>query len=180
MERRCYPRIWKTGEAIFTSEVRMALRSFDTSNRHQTLWMLWRIIKDQNAWLSFGRHFFERHWPLERSYQTRQTTAQLLTLLAESEEYFDQVLEKILPLLMPLEGESMFIHRMTTSTSDGSCLISKKPHSTLTALDRVFPNSTLNLPYNLRKALDLIVKASPEMRLNSAWLRLNALCEKRH
>lgn len=166
----------RTGSKYLSdTEVRMALRSLDANSRAQALWMLWRISKDQEAWPVFGGHFFERHWPLERSYQTRQTTSQLLTLLAELEEHFSQALEKILPLLMPIDGESMFIHRMTTPASDGSSLILKEPHGTLTVLDRIFPDGTLNAPHNLREALNKIAEASPEVRLHRAWLRLDAL-----
>ena len=168
---------WSTTGKKYLSdpEIRSSLRALEEANRSQAIWMLWRVVKDQDAWMSFGRRFFERHWPLERSYQTRQTTSQLLTLLAENEAHFDEVFEKILPLLTPLEGESMFIHRMTTSTSDKQSLILKKPHGSLTVFDRVFPDSIHNVPHNLREALDLIVEASPALRLNSTWLRLDAL-----
>lgn len=165
----------KGSKYLSDAEVRTALRSFDASSRAQALWMLGRILNEQNAWLSFGRHFFEHHWPLERSYQTRQTTSRLLSLLVEIEDHFDLASEKILPLLTPLEGDSMFIHRMTTSASGDSSPISRHPHGTLTVLDRVFPDSTLNAPYNLREALDEIAEAAPETRLHSAWLRLDAL-----
>ncbi len=165
----------KGSKYLSDAEVRASLRSFNASSRSRALWMLGRIIEEQKAWRSFGRHFLEQHWPMERFYQTRQTTNRLLSLLAKSEDNFDGVLEKVLPLLTPLEGDSMFIHSMTTSASGESSPISRHPHGTLNVLDRVFPNSTLNAPHNLREALDKIAEAAPETRLHSAWLRLDAL-----
>lgn len=169
---------WSGGNAKYLTdlEVRKAMRSFDDDARSQALWQLWRIVKDQDAWAKLGKRFLANCWPLEKEYQSRQTTNQLLTLAAESGENFPEVVDCILPLLLPLEGESVFIHRITREKSGTSPIVTNWPESVLRVFDHIFPPTMQNVPYNLREGLEKIIEASPSMRLNPTWQRLEAIC----
>ncbi|GAA0616001.1 MULTISPECIES: SIR2 family protein [Thalassospira] len=157
-------------------EVRTAIRSFDDESRAHALWQLGRIVEDYDCWTTFGKRFFKRYWPLEREYQSRKTSSQLLMLTSQSGNHFPDIAETIIPFLVPAERGDMFTHSIISETPS---IASQWPEVVLRIFDRIYPPSMSTAPYNLRKALDEIAQASADLRVDPTWKRLDEICPVR-
>lgn len=160
------------GKSLYSNEeIRKLIRCFDDSMLSQGLWILLNIIKENNNWKTFGRHFFKNIWPKEIIYQTSKTTERLLFLAIETSDHFSDIIKCIEPYLTTIESSSLFLYQLSKD-GDRSTLVSKYPNEILLLLDKVIGNRIESYDNSLQMILSEMEVNDPPIKNLKAWQRL--------
>jgi hypothetical protein len=144
------------------------------------IWALMQIVKEQRAWISFGKPFLEQGWPKEKRFQTEATTRGLLHLADSSGRNFPNVVRTVLPLLTAVPHLDLFLGRTGRNDHrEESDLAAKFPEPMLSLLDRVVPEDSASAPYELGSVIESIAKSQPRVRQDPRWRRLKLLVDRR-
>jgi hypothetical protein len=163
-----------SGEYVTFNECRIALQHMTDEDRAHAIWFVSKIIKDQQAWKSFGKPFIQRAWPRESRMQSASTSRQFIMLATNADDYFRETVQLILPLLTQGEHADLSVYWFRTNDAEGkSELVKKYPESVLAMVDRLIPERPTRVPYELSALLNIITESDPELRQNSRWKRLN-------
>jgi hypothetical protein len=164
----------KSHRYVNYAEARIALQQATKEGREHAIWFLANLVRDQNEWKTFGKHFIQRTWPRERNFQTSTSSRNLAHLAEEAGDEFPDVVKTILPLLGPVDHVDMLIYSGTKN--DGSTpLATRFPDAMLSLLDRVVPEWSIVPPHDLRQILELIAAADPTLRQDQRWRRLDGI-----
>ena len=100
------------------AEARTALQQADDDGRIHAAAFLARIVTEQRIWRAFGKPFIQNAWPREKRYQTEGVSRQLATLAEEAGDQFPDVVQTIVPILVPVQQLDMVLHRMKRDAGD--------------------------------------------------------------
>ncbi|MGF0537295.1 SIR2 family protein [Agrobacterium sp. ES01] len=167
----------KNNKAYITDEeCRRVLQSVDEIGRQTALWSLHRIVKQENAWKSFGKRFFASIWPQEARFQTGAASNTMLLLAGDEPDQFLEVVDTIKDFLRPIDHPDMFIFRHRREDEKrGASLAKRWPHKVLEVADRIVGLKPAYVPNELSALLADIAEADPTLRGTTAWRRLNEL-----
>ena len=133
-----------------------------------------------SKWRRFGKPFLRRAWPTETRCQTHLTSRQLVALAQKAGDSFPEVVEAILPFLVPLSHSSLFVHGLTRQSDEGDeALATRFPDAALALIDKLVPDGPDQLPYNLGSAVEIIAEKKPSLRKDIRWRRLNEIALQR-
>ena len=98
----------------------------------------------------------------------------------KSGNHFPDVVQTILPLLIPVEHLDLLIHRMKKDEDEKETqLAAKFPVPMLALLDRLVPDDPRAAPYDLVSVLNMIAAAAPRLRQDQRWRRLYKVVTRR-
>ena len=166
---------WHQKDVRYVSfeEARVALQQSNDKNRAHAAWRLAIIVKEQRAWRSFGKPFIQLAWPREARFQSEATSRQFADMAEKSGNHFPDVVQTILPLLVPVEHLDVMIHRMKKDEDEKETqLAAKFPVPMLALLDRLVPDDPRTAPYDLVSVLNMMAAAAPRLRQDQRWRRL--------
>ena len=129
--------LWKqkNKEYVSYTEARTALRAVDDAARSHALSFLAGLVQEAGTWSTFGRDFVKRAWPRESRYQTADVSRQFAYLAEQSGEDFPDVVQTILPLIIPTEQLDLTVHR---AGEHGEMSLARRfPESMLELLDHL-------------------------------------------
>ena len=175
----CY---WHQKDVRYVSyeEARVALQQSDNESRAHAVWFLARIVKEQRTWRSFGKPFIQFAWPREARFRSESTSRQFASMAEKSGNHFPDVVQTILPLLIPVEHLDILIHRMKKAEDEKEIqLAGKFPVPMLALLDRLVPDDPGTAPYDLVSVLNMMATAAPHLRQDQRWRRLFNLANRR-
>ncbi|WP_375157618.1 SIR2 family protein [Bradyrhizobium sp. RDT46] len=177
----CY---WNTDSIRYVEfpEARLALQRSNDDGRSQAISLLSSIVAEQKAWLSFGKPFILKAWPRETVYQTPQTSRQFATIAENSGDDFPDAVRTISPLLVPTSQLDLFVYRARDpeDESNGSTSLPRKfPSDMVALLSRLVPEDPALAPYDLAGLLTTLAEASPGLRQDAKWRRLNRIAHSR-
>ena len=155
---------------ISFNEARRALQQTDDNGRKHSLNFLNRppLNGDRVRWRRLGKPFLERAWPRETRCQTERTSRALLWLVEGAGDLFPEVVQTILPYLVPISQGSTFVLGLTGQNGEeGTELPRRFPDATLALLDKLVPDNPDQIPYNLEAAVEMIVESKPRLRQDS-------------
>jgi hypothetical protein len=134
------------------------------------------VIQEAGTWSTFGRDFVQRAWPRESRYQTADVSRQLAYIAEQSGDDFPDVVEAILPLIIPTERLDLTVHR---AVEGGETSLARRfPESMLELLDHLVPEDPRPTPYDLAGVLNLIGDGSPTLRGDWRWRRLRQIADR--
>lgn len=168
----------KSNQYVEFAEARLALQRSNDDGRSEAISLLNSIIIDQNAWHSFGKMFILKAWPRETVYQTPQTSRRFATIAENSEDNFPDVVRTISPLLVPTDQLDLFVYRARGQEDDKNSpagLPQKFPIDMVALLDRLVSEDPTLSPYDLGDLVEALAKASPALRQDEKWRRLNRI-----
>jgi hypothetical protein len=155
------------------AEAGQALRKLDDRGRSHVLWTLTSIVRDHGEWRRFGKPFLQRAWPLERRFQTPTVAVQCAHLAEASGDDFPDVVQTILPLLVPSTDLDLVGYR--ASSVQEPSLASRFPEATLVLFNALVPTTLAYAPFGLAQNLESIASVSPSLREDPRWRRLNKI-----
>ncbi|OAV51594.1 hypothetical protein A6U98_18280 [Rhizobium sp. WYCCWR10014] len=166
-----------TGKYITDEECRIGLQAVDDAGRQTALWTLHRIVKDGDAWRSFGKGFFATIWPQEAQFQTSSSSDTMLRIADDRPDIFPEIVETIKDFLRPVDYPDMFIFRQMREGKNNAeqSLAKRWPHEVLDVADRVIGLQPSYVPHELPALLADIAEAAPALRSTIAWRRLHSL-----
>ena len=172
------------GSAGFISydEARHALQRTNDRGRTHSINCLNHDVLDGNRtkWRRFGKPFLKKAWPQEDRFRTEGTSREFAVLAEKAGAFFPEVVETILPYLVPLSGEGLFAHPLArASNEEGVAPATRFPDATLALIDKLVPENPSQMPYELDIVLELIAVAKPSLRQDGRWRRLNDVVLKR-
>ena len=175
---------WHQDDPAYISfdETRRALQQTDDEGRVYSIDSLNRDIlnRDRGRWQRFGKPFLERAWPQEMRCQTERTSRAFLWLVEEAGDLFPEVVQSILPYLVPISQDGPFVYDLTRQNGEeGAEPLRRFPDATLTLLDKLVSDNPDQIPYGLEAAVEMIVEAKPSLRQDSRWRRLKDLALRR-
>ena len=167
----CYSHL---GNKIYITfeEARSALRQGNDDNRVHSLWYLGRVVDKNNAWRSFGKPFLEKAWPREAQFQTEKTSRQYVRLAREADDLFPEMVETVLPYLVPISRGDSLYRMARPSDNEESSLATRFPDAALALLDKVVPDDPSCAPFYLSRVIEMIAEVKPGSRQDRRWQRL--------
>lgn len=172
---------WHTNGQGYVSwdETRKILKTVGDRGRSTAIRMLSNIISGHDAWVSFGKLFFEKAWPRELSFQTGTTSYSLVNLAENTGEHFPDVVKTIAQFVYPSSQTDLFVFKMKKERDgveeEGSELATRYPNEVLILLDRMISEDAQVPPYDLAALMKMIAYANPALRQDRRWLRLHRL-----
>ena len=164
------------GTYITFEETRQVLQKTNASGRAHSLWFFTRIVDKNDAWRRFGKPFLEKAWPKESRFQTEQTSQHLVELAKGADDFFPEVVQTILPYLVPSSQNVGFVYSLTRQSDEEiGGLPTRFPDATLMLINKMIPDDPDQVPYDLDSLIEMIAEAKPSLRQNSRWRRLKAL-----
>ena len=167
---------------ISYDEARHALQRTNDRGRTHSINCLNHDVLDGNRtkWRRFGKPFLKKAWPQEDRFRTEGTSREFAALAKKADDFFPEVVETILPYLVPISGEGLFAYPLARpSNEEGDAPATRFPGATLALLDKLVPENPSQVPYKLDIALELIAEAKPSVRQDGRWRRLNDVVAKR-
>ena len=167
---------------ISYDEVRRALQQTDDKGRAHSINCISRarLHGDRTKWKRFGKPFLRRAWPTETRCQTHLTSRQLVALAQKAGDSFPEVVEAILPFLVPFSHSNLFVHGLTRQSDEGDeALATRFPDAALALIDKLVPDGPDQLPYNLGSTVEMIAEKKPSLRKDRRWRRLNEIALQR-
>ena len=167
---------------ISYDEVRRALQQTDDKGRAHSINCIIRarFHGDRTKWRRFGKPFLRRAWPTETRCQTHLTSWQLVALAQKAGDSFPEVVEAILPFLVPFSRSNLFVHGVTRQSDEGDeALATRFPDAALALIDKLVPDGPDQLPYNLGSTVEMIGEKKPSLRKDRRWRRLNEIALQR-
>ena len=164
------------GTYITFEEARQALQRTNDIGHAHSLWFFSRIVDENHAWRRFGKLFLEKAWPKESRFQTEQTSQHLVELAKGADDFFPDVVQIILPYLVPISQNVGFVYSLTRQSDEEiGGLPTRFPDATLKLIDKIIPDGPDRVPNDLDSLIEMIAEAEPSLRQNSRWRRLKAL-----
>ncbi len=170
--------LWRKKNKSYISyaEARTALQTSSDEGRAHTAWFLSYGLKEENIWKEFTRTFILKAWPLEARFRTSDVSRSFSMMAEKSGENFPDVVRTILPILVPVNHFDILLHGLEKDDTGARTIPQNYPEPLLALLDRLTPlESDAGRSYYLGEILNDIVSASPELRQDSRWRRLNDL-----
>ena len=165
-------------DGLTNNEMRAALRSMSESKRNQVINRLEDIGKsNENGWTSQVTPFIKDVWPREIKFRTYSSVLEWIDLLGKTRDSFPVVFEAVRWLLKPVKLDSFSLDPFTEGTYP---IAIRFPEQMLDLLDTI---TSKNLPQpsyfsQVRKILDTIVDANPELKSDSKYRTLIDLVER--
>ena len=172
----------KSGDYVEFAEARVALQRSNDDGRSEAISLLHSIVTGQNAWPSFGKMFILRAWPRETVYQTPQTSRHFATIAENSGDDFPDVVRTISPLLVPTSQLDLFVYRargQEDEKNDSASLPRRFPIDMVALLDRLVSEDPALDPHDLGDLVNTLAEASPALRQDAKWRRLNRIAHTR-
>ncbi len=167
---------------ISFDEARHALQQTDDEGRTYSIDSLNRNILngDRGRWQRFGKPFLERAWPQEMRCQTERTSRAFLRLVEEAGDLFPEVVQTVLPYLVPIPQGGTFVYGLTRQNGEEGIEPPRRfPDATLALLDKLVSDNLDQIPYKLDTAVEMIAEAKPSLRQDGRWRRLKDLALRR-
>jgi hypothetical protein len=173
---------WRRHDRRYIShgECRAALQSMTDSGRQASLWTLGRILKEADAWPSFGKRFFSSIWPQEAQCQTSGTTTAMIQIAEDDPDRFPEIVRVVGPYLRPMEFPDLFLFRQNREDSnrERAPLVRRWPLQVLDVVDRIVAAEPRLTPHGLGALLDDVAEIAPSARRTRSWRRLHELISK--
>ena len=160
---------------ISFDEARRALQQTDEEGRAHSINFLNRPILngDREKWKRFGKPFLERAWPREARFQTERTSRAFLGLVEEAGDLFPEVVQTILPYLVPISQGGTFVYGLTRQNGEEGVAPPRRfPDATLALLNKLVSDNPDQIPYNLDATIEMVAEAKPSLRQDGRWRRL--------
>ncbi len=173
---------WHQDDPAYISfdEARHALQQTDDKGRAHSIWFLSRIAMNSKEWAGFAKPFLEKAWPKEESCKTERTSRAFLGLVREAGDLFPQVVQNILPYIVPISQGGTFVYSLTRQNGEEGVEPPRRfPDATLALLDKLVSDTPDQIPYNLDVAVEMIAEAKPSLRQDGRWRRLKDLALRR-
>ena len=168
---------WHQGDPAYISldEARRALQQTDDEGCVYSIDSLNRNIlnRDWGRWQRFGKPFLERAWPREARFQTIRTSQAFLRLVGEAGDLFPEVVQTVLPYLVPISQSGAFVDGSTRQNGEEGIELPRRfPDATLALLDKLVSDNPDQIPYNLDATIEMVAEAKPSLRQDGRWRRL--------
>lgn len=118
--------------------------------------------------------FLNNIWPKSRELITPSISESLARLCVTAGEAFPEALHELRNWLQPVQHPDYVVHLLHEAK-----LCEQFPGDTLTLLDTVVDDDAQWLPRELRKCLDEIEQAEPQLNTDARFVRLAELCRRR-
>ena len=167
---------------ISYDETRDALQRTDEEGRTHSINYLNHDLLDRNLtrWKRFGKVFLRKAWPREDRFRTEQLSRELAELAAKAGESFPEVVDTILPYLIPIFSGGLFVTPLVQENGEEEdTLATRFPDAVLALIDKLVPDNPSQIPYKLDIVIEMIAEAKPSLRQDSRWRRLNDVVLKR-
>ena len=167
---------------ISFDEARRALQQTDNVGRVHSINSLNHDLlnRDQEKWRRFGKPFLEKAWPKEARFRAERVSKELAELAVNAGDLFPEVVQTILPYLIPISQGGTFVYRLTEQSGEkGAELPRRFPDATLALLDKLVSDNPDQIPYNLDTAIEMVAEAKPRLRQDGRWRRLKDLTLRR-
>lgn len=159
------------------ADAREALRQLDDRARAHVLWVVSTSFKEDGlSWKTFGKAFIERAWPRERRFQTPGISEAFASLAEQAGEEFPEVVEAVLPYLVPVARLDMIFYRALNDAEDS--IAHKFPEPLLTLLDALVMPEPVLVPYELGTVLETMAISMPALRDDARWKRLKQIASR--
>ncbi|MES2038634.1 MAG: SIR2 family protein [Pseudomonadota bacterium] len=171
----CYRKRNNQSYLLF-SEAREYLQCTNEHGRTSTLWLLWKMIRSGDpSQEKFVQHFVQRAWPRELRYLSPATTRFFIYLAEDAGENFEEIINLILPFLVPFTNQEIIFSQNTESTT--SSLATLYPASMLKLLYKVCDEKSMP-PYDINEILNEIEAASQDLAKDSRYTTLRKLANQ--
>ena len=167
---------------ISYDETRDALQRTDEDGRTHSINYLNHDLLDANPtrWNRFGKVFLRKAWPREGRFRTEQISREFAELAAKAGESFPEVVDTILPYLVPIFSGGIFVTPLVQQNGEEEgTLATRFPDAVLALIDKLVPNNPSQIPYKLDIVIEMIAEAKASLRQDSRWRRLNDVVLKR-
>jgi hypothetical protein len=159
------------------ADAREAIRQLDDRGRAHVLWVVSRSFKEEGlSWKTFGRAFIEHSWPRERRFQTSAISEAFASLAEQAGDEFPDVVEDVLPYLVPVARLDMVFYRALNDAEDS--IAHKFPEPLLTLLDALVMPEPVLIPYELGTVLEAMATSMPALRDDARWKRLKQIASR--
>lgn len=161
-------------QLVTSAELREILVESDDDLRGQILWHLEHWSVDPEAkWRVRLVPFLADVWPNHRAVRTPEMSARLVDLALASGDLFPQVVQAILPRLVPVRGGMLRGFMLRSEAENNPALI--YPVAMLDLLWAILAEDATLWPYKVEELIDVLAEA-PETRADS---RLSELRRRR-
>ena len=166
---------------ISYAEARRALQQTNDQGRAESLFFLKDgvFFGDREKWNRFAKPFLDEAWPKEAPFRTENTSKQLAGLAVDSGDLLPDVVQTILPHLVPVSQDHSLIYEISQKDGKLSESAKRNPESILTLLDKLVPHNPGITPYGLDEAVETIADSKPSLRQDNRWRRLKAIAIRR-
>ena len=177
--------LWREHDEVYLTfaEVRRVLQSTDDAGRSYAAIYLADLLENKNnqvSWHQFGKRFLEEAWPKEIRFQTEDTSLNLARLAGVTGDDFPEVVQAILPRLVPVYKDSGFLFRVIYRDGDGREfeLATKFPEATVALVNKLVPDNPSARLSDLNNILERIAEAKPTLRQDWRWRRLRKIARR--
>jgi hypothetical protein len=149
-------------QLVSSAELREILVEGDNDLRGQILWYLQSWSQDtEGKWRARLVPFLTDVWPNHRALRTPEMASRQTDLALASDDLFPQVVDAILPHLVPVRGG--MLRNSPLKSGDDNHLARNYPAAMLNLLWSILAEDTALWPYKVEELLDLLSEA-PETR----------------
>ena len=177
--------LWREHDEVYLTfaEVRRVLQSTDDAGRSYAAIYFADLLENENnqvSWHQFGKRFLEEAWPKEIRFQTEDTSLNLARLAGVTGDDFPEVVQAILPRLVPVYKDSGFLFRVIYRDGDGREfeLATKFPEATVALVNKLVPDNPSARLSDLNNILERIAEAEPTLRQDWRWRRLRKIARR--
>ena len=176
--------LWREHDEVYLTfaEVRRTLQlTDDTGRSHATTYLTDLIESNKNEinWHQFGKRFLKEAWPKEIRLQTENTSLDFARLAGVTGDDFPEVVQAILPRLVPIYGDSWFLYRVVSRRVEKEFeLATRFPEATLALVNKLVPDSPPEPPFDLDFILEKIAAVEPSLRQDWRWRRLKRIARQ--
>jgi hypothetical protein len=146
-------------QLVSNAELREMLVEGDNALRGQILWHLQTWSQDaKGKWRVRLVPFLTDVWPRHRALRTPEISAHLSNLAMVSGDLFPQVVEAILPRLVPVRGGMLHVNLLNSDADDHPAR--RYPAAMLNLLWAILAEDTALWPLKARELVDLLSETS--------------------
>ncbi|GAB2197607.1 SIR2 family protein [Sessilibacter sp. MAH4] len=168
---------YKDEVGFSSNEARTCLRNMNNRDRRSAVLFLGGVGNESKlGWVDYVIPFINNVWPKELKFRTSGLTQSWISILKDTGDSFPDVLSSIYDFLVPIEIDVHWLYSFV-HLDNPKIILEKYPRDVLKLIDAVTPNSTVNLPYDLMRVLNLIEEADPSLVNDGRYLRLIDLIE---
>lgn len=117
---------------------------------------------NRTKWRCFGEPFLNRACPQEGGFRTEETSQEFARLAENARDFFPEVVETILPHLVPISGEGLFAYPLArASNEEKDEPATRFPDATLALINKLVPETpgqTLRRDLHWRRLNDVVLK----------------------
>ncbi|MCE2027307.1 SIR2 family protein [Sessilibacter corallicola] len=168
---------YKDKIGLSSNEARACLRNMNNRGRRDAALFLGGVGNEKDfGWIDYVIPFINNVWPKEIEFRTSGLTQSWISILKDTGDSFPNVLSSVYEFLVPIEIDVHWLYSFVHLDKPKK-ILEKYPRDALKLIDAVIPNSTVNLPYDLMRVLNLIEEADPSIVNHGRYLRLIDLIE---